>query len=75
MHILDFLMYFVTSGIIWFILDIISHSDLTHEIGGIFGMLVEFIWLIVYIVVFVVFNNNWIDIFHAIPRIFAFFTL
>ena len=67
MHILDFIMYFVCLGIIWFILDVISGGDLTNEMGGFFvGLPITMVYTIVYLILFVVEDYNWIDIFHSI---------
>jgi len=65
MHILDFVMYFVTVGIIWFILGIISDGEFTEEIGGaLVGFPVIVVWTIIYFILFVwPIDLNWVDLF------------
>jgi hypothetical protein len=65
MHILDFVMYFVTMGIIWFVLDKLFGGEFTNELGGLVGLLVLFIATIIYIALFVFGGVDWIDIFHG----------
>jgi uncharacterized RDD family membrane protein YckC len=65
MHILDLIMYFVTAGLLWFIMDIIGGGDYTKELGGVIGATIMVIYTIVYIVLFVIGSYNWIDIFHS----------
>ena len=65
MHILDLIMYFVTAGLLWFIMDIIGGGDFTQELGGVIGATIMVIYTIVYIVLFVIGSYNWIDIFHS----------
>ncbi len=43
-------------------MDQISFGEFTNEMGSIIGIGVELIFAIGYIVVFVVFDNNWVDI-------------
>lgn len=66
MHILDLLMYFATCGIIWFLLEKLSNGEFTHELGGVVGMLIIFVWTIIYVILFWFCDYNWIDIFHNI---------
>jgi hypothetical protein len=61
-------MYFVTAGLLWFIMDKMSNGELTHELGGVFGYGVMAIYTIVYIIMFVLVDYNWIDIFHSISN-------
>jgi hypothetical protein len=61
-------MYFVTAGLLWFILDKISGGEFTHELGGVIGATIMVIYTIVYIVLFVIGSYNWIDIFHSISN-------
>ena len=65
MHILDLIMYFVTAGLLWFIMDKIGGGDYTKEPGSVIGATIMFIYTIVYIVLFVIGSYNWIDIFHS----------
>jgi uncharacterized RDD family membrane protein YckC len=68
MHILDLIMYFVTAGLLWFIIDIIGGGDYTKELGSVIGATIMVIYTIVYIVLFVIGSYNWIDIFHSIKN-------
>lgn len=65
MHFLDLIMYFVCYGFIWFLLDLFSGGELTNELGGFIGLLIMFIYTIIYIILFVFVDYNWIDIFHS----------
>jgi hypothetical protein len=65
MHILDLIMYFVTAGLLWFIMDIIGGGDYTKELGSVIGATIMVIYTMVYIVLFVIGSYNWIDIFHS----------
>lgn len=40
-------------------------EDFKEEIGGIVGLFVSVVYTIIYILIFVVFDNNWIDIFKS----------
>jgi len=66
MHILDLIMYFVTVVLLWFITDKITIGDLEKEIRVKGCQIVIFIHTIVYILIFVFVDYNWIDIFHNI---------
>lgn len=68
MHILDLIMYFVTAGLLWFVMDKISGGEFTNELGGLVGSGVMVIYTIVYIIMFVFADYNWIDIFHSISN-------
>lgn len=83
MHILDLIMYFVTAGLLWFLIDIMSGGDFTQELGalknnvtrlkedhirGLVGVLAMIVYTIVYIIMFVFVDYNWIDIFHSISN-------
>lgn len=63
MHILDLIMYFVTCGIIWFLLDVFSGGDLTEELGGLFGAFLLLIYTVWYIIYFGFLDHDWINIF------------
>lgn len=65
LHVLDFLMYFVTMGVIWFLLHIFSGGELTQELGGLVGVLIIFVATIIYVALFVFGGLNWMDIFHG----------
>jgi hypothetical protein len=66
MHILDLIMFFPLSLILWWIIDKTSDSEFTQEIGGFIGVIIELLFLVVYIIVFGVFDVNWIDIFNGV---------
>jgi hypothetical protein len=64
MHILDLIMYIITIVILLYITDIFC------ELTGIpDGSIALIIYTIVYILVFIVGDNNWIDIFHSIGNV------
>lgn len=66
MHILDLIMYFVTCGIIWFLLDKMSDSEYTEELGALVGWFTLFVYTILYTMVFCIWPDlNWIDIFRS----------
>jgi len=67
MHTLDLIIYFVGFGIIWFFLDILSCGEWTNELGGaLVGLPIIIVYTIIYVILFVLIDYNWIDIFHAI---------
>ena len=66
MHILDLIMYFVTVVLLWIITDGINKGDLEKELRLKVIHVVIFIHTIVYILIFVFVDYNWIDIFHNI---------
>jgi len=63
MHFLDLIMYFVTCGILWGILALISGGEFTEEMGGaLIGMPIWFLYTIFYIVAFAFWPDwNWAD--------------
>ena len=64
MHILDFIMYFVTSWVLWKIIEVISGNEWTEELGGLIGVFIVVIYTIIYIIIFCIYPDwNWIDIF------------
>lgn len=64
MHILDFIMYIVLAIALWYILDLISDSEYTEEMGCLIGGGIELIFTIIYIVLFCFSPDlNWSDIF------------
>ena len=69
MHVLDLIMYIVLAILLWCIIDKVSGGEFTNELGTIGGIFFEFIFLIVYIIVFVVLDNNWVDIFSSLKDI------
>lgn len=62
MHILDLIMYVILVILIHLILP----EDFKEELGGCVGMGILFVFTIVYVVLFVFFDFNWIDIIHSI---------
>ena len=68
MHILDLIMYFVTAGLLWFKTDRISKGDLEKELRVKVNSVVIFFYTIFYIIMFVLIDCNWIDIFHSISN-------
>ena len=67
MHILDFIMYFPTMGVVWLILRIIGGREYTEELGGaLIGMPIIIICTIIYIILFVFCGFDWIDIFRGV---------
>lgn len=67
MHILDFVMYLVTAGVIWGLLDIVGKGEYTQELGGLIGLFIIFLYTIAYIIVFCFWPDwNWTDIFHGV---------
>lgn len=63
LHFLDLVMYIVLVFVIWWILDIISNGEFTHELGGLIGMMVIIVFTIIYVIMFVFCDWNWSDIF------------
>jgi hypothetical protein len=65
MHILDLIMYFVLTSIIWYILEKVSNGEFTEEMGGAFiGLPIMVLYTIIYIILFAWIDYNWIDIYH-----------
>lgn len=70
MHVLDLIMYIVTCGVIWFLMDKLSGGNMTQEMGGLFGMLIMVLYSIAYLIVFCIYPDlNWIDIFNGVYKI------
>lgn len=57
-------MYFVTASILWMLIHLFSGGEFTEELGCLVGGFIEIIYLIIYIILFVWIDYNWIDIFH-----------
>ena len=66
MHILDLIMFFPLAAIVWWIIDKTSDGEFTEEIGCFIGFAIELVFLCVYIIIFGVFDVNWIDMFSSI---------
>lgn len=71
-HILDFVMYFVTIIILWYGMKIISNNQLTEEIGGCLGVMIILVYTVIYIYLFVWQEHNWIDIFNSTSKFINF---
>lgn len=69
MHILDLIMYIVLAILLWWVIDKVSGGEFTNELGTLGGIFLEFIFLIVYIIIFAVFDNDWVDIFSSFKNI------
>jgi hypothetical protein len=71
MHILDLIMFFPLAAILWWIIDKTSDSEFTEELGVLIGLCIELVFLGTYIIIFGVFDVNWIDMFSgvSIPNI------
>ena len=63
-HFLDFIMYIVLVGVIWKALEVISGGELTEELGGIVGLIIILVFTIIYVILFVFCDYNWVDIFN-----------
>jgi len=57
-HLLDIIMYFVLSSLLWILLP----SDYKQEMGLMFGFFFEFLFLVIYLIIFAAFDLNWIDL-------------
>ena len=57
-HILDFILYIMIGVIIW----LIQPDEDLEEVGCV----ILFIYTIIYLIIFAVFDVNWIDIFNSI---------
>lgn len=62
MHVLDFLMYIV---FLYIIIKLLG-DEYTQELGGIVGIIVIILYTIIYLILFVWVDYNWIDIFKSI---------
>ena len=69
MHILDLIMYFPIMYLIYLLIDKLSGSQYTTEIGAGIGCLILIVATIIYVVIFVIIDCNWIDIFCSIRDI------
>ena len=66
MHILDLIMYLPYFFLVWYVTDKMSDGEFTQDLGCLIGVFIQLIFLIVYIVIFAVYDNDWIDIFKGI---------
>jgi len=60
MHIADLLMYFILGAILWCSFP----EDYRFELGMLMGYGVMIVYTLLYIVLFVFIDYNWIDIYH-----------
>ena len=58
-------MFCAIVGVHWFLLDKISESEYTEELGGLVGCFGIIIIAIIHVALFGVMGWNWVDIFHA----------
>ena len=65
LHILDLIMYFAFSGLLWKGLEVVSNGELTEELGGVVGLMIMIVFTIIYVTVFVFCDYDWIDIFNG----------
>lgn len=65
MHILDFIIYVLSIPLLWMVIGALSNNELTEELGSLGGCGIIVIYTIIYILLFVVFGLNWVDIFHS----------
>jgi len=68
MHILDFIIWIITCGILWKIMEVLSNGEFTEEIGGLIGLTVLIVYTLIYVILFVFIDFNWIDIFHSMKN-------
>jgi hypothetical protein len=66
MHILDLIIYLISIPILWKIIDVMSNGEFVEELGTLVGYLIVIVYTIIYVILFVWVDYNWIDIFHSI---------
>jgi hypothetical protein len=66
MHILDLIIYLISIPILWKIIDVMSNGEFVEELGTLVGYLIIIVYTIIYVILFVWVDYNWIDIFHSI---------
>ena len=66
MHILDLIIYLISIPILWKIIDVMSNGEFVEELGTLVGYLIVIAYTIIYVILFVWVDYNWIDIFHSI---------
>ena len=59
-------MFFPLAIILWWILDKVFAGEFTEELGGLIGCCIELLFMAIYIMIFGVFDNNWIDLFKGL---------
>jgi len=67
MHVLDFILYFPLALALWWLMDKLSDGQITNNdlVGPLPGITIEIVFLGIYIVMFAVFDLDWIDIFNG----------
>ena len=68
MHVLDFFMYVILLLDIRWFMKLISDGDWMEGLGEIAWFLVQVIFTIVYIIIFVWIDLNWIELFHSLSN-------
>lgn len=68
MHVLDFIMWLVSSRVLWFFMDHVSDGTLTKAPESIRGYFYMILYWICYFLFFVVLDYNWIDFFRWIAH-------
>ena len=69
MHVLDLIMYIVLAILLWWVIDKASRGDFTNGLGTSVGIFLEFMFLVFYILVFGVMDNDWMNIFSSFKNI------
>ena len=62
-HLVDLIMYFILLVLLWHLIDKLSNSEYTEELGVLIGLVIVLIYTAIYIVIFAYFDNNWVDLF------------
>ena len=70
-HILDLLMYFPCVSLLWKLMDFLSDSQATEELGAFVGLFIMGLFTVFYIIIFGVCDYNWIDILKGTQHIFT----
>lgn len=66
MHLLDLFMYAILYAVIWNIIDFASNEEFTKEMGVLVGCFFMLVYTIIYVILFVWIDYNWIDIFNIV---------
>jgi hypothetical protein len=51
--------------LIWKVLEVISNGNLTEELGGLVGLMIIIVFTIIYVILFVFCDYDWVDIFEG----------
>lgn len=68
-HALDIMVWFFSLFVIWYIIDKLSNSEFTEELGSLIGVFILIIYTIIYIIIFGVCDYNISDIGISLPNI------